>query len=134
MANFSHVHPDDYLKANIPELVYRGGTSYYEVNGERLPRISEVLNALNSEGLQAWRRRVGDKVADMKCQIGIKRGNDVHSIIEAYLNNSCTCQFSDLLLANAMVDSVKPTLNRISRIRGTHSIFFCIISFNKLFI
>ena len=119
MVNFSHVTPQEYLNSKIPELIYRNGASFYQVNGERFPRISEVLNLLNSEGLQAWRKRVGDKVADMKCQIGIKRGKDVHAIIQAYLDNSCTCQFSDLLLANAMVDSAKPTLNRISKIRGT---------------
>lgn len=119
MDKFTHVHPADYFMADIPKLVGQNGSSYYSVNGVRVPRITQVLSSYKADGLQQWRKRVGNDVADLKCQIGIKRGNEVHQIIQSYLENDCTCKYSDMILATGMFEAAKPALGRISRIRGT---------------
>ena len=119
MDNFTHVHPANYFMADIPKLVGQNGSSYYSVNGVRVPRITHVLSSYNAGGLQQWRKRVGNDVADLKCKIGIKRGNEVHQIIQSYLGNDCICKYSDKLLAIGMFEAAKPVLGRISMIRGT---------------
>lgn len=119
MDKFTHVRTANYLMADIPKLVGQNGSSYYSVNGIRVPRISQVLSSYKADGLQHWRKMVGDDVANLKCQIGIKRGNDVHQIIQSYLDNDCTCKYSDKLLAIGMFEAARSTLDRISRIRGT---------------
>lgn len=120
MNKFTHVYPADYHLADTPQLVSNNGKSHYSINGKRVSRITEILSSHNSEGLVAWRQKVGDEVADLKCQIGIKRGTDVHALIEAYLNNSLQVNgWQTKLAANRMFESAKSTLDRISMIRGT---------------
>ena len=120
LPNFDHVYPTNYYMAERPKLVSQNGRSYYSIDGNRVHRITEVLSSYKSEGLTAWRERVGNEVADLKCQVGIKRGTDVHALIEAYLNNSLEpTGWQSKLSANRVFEYAKPSLDRISMIHGT---------------
>lgn len=117
---FNHVKVDAYEKSQKPNIVYENGTSHYEFEGYKIPRLSTILNwALDSEGLDAWRERVGVDVANHICQVAIKRGNLVHLIAEEYLKNNLKVgQYENELLPYSMFKALRPSLDRISDIHG----------------
>ena len=117
---FSHINFDTYEKADKPTLVYNGRRSHYEYNGKVMQRITSILSKmLDSEGLSAWRERVGEEVANHICKTAIARGNALHTLAEKYLKNDLKVgEFGDALLPLAMFEKLRPFLDRISNIRG----------------
>ena len=80
---------------NIIELGYEDlvaettdtGRTYKCPDGSSFNSVTTVLIVLSEDAIQAWRRRVGEDVAN---KIGVRaanRGTAVHSIIERYLDN-----------------------------------------------
>ena len=80
---------------NIIELGYEDlvaettdtGRTYKCPDGSSFNSVTTVLKVLSDDAIQAWRRRVGEDVAN---KIGVRaanRGTAVHSIIERYLDN-----------------------------------------------
>ena len=80
---------------NIIELGYEDlvaettdtGRTYKCPDGSSFNSVTTVLKVLSEDAIQAWRRRVGEDVAN---KIGVRaanRGTAVHSIIERYLDN-----------------------------------------------
>ena len=80
---------------NIIELGYEElvaettdtGRTYKCPDGSSFNSVTTVLKVLSEDAIQAWRRRVGEDVAN---KIGVRaanRGTAVHSIIERYLDN-----------------------------------------------
>ena len=80
---------------NIIELGYEDlvaettdtGRTYKCTDGSSFNSVTTVLKVLSEDAIQAWRRRVGEDVAN---KIGVRaanRGTAVHSIIERYLDN-----------------------------------------------
>ena len=80
---------------NIIELGYEDlvaeptdtGRTYKCPDGSSFNSVTTVLKVLSEDAIQAWRRRVGEEVAN---KIGVRaanRGTAVHSIIERYLDN-----------------------------------------------
>ena len=80
---------------NIIELGYEDlvaettdtGRTYKCPDGSSFNSVTTVLKGLSEDAIQAWRRRVGEDVAN---KIGVRaanRGTAVHSIIERYLDN-----------------------------------------------
>lgn len=63
------------------------GRTYKCPDGSSFNSVTTVLKVLSEDAIQAWRRRVGEDVAN---KIGVRaanRGTAVHSIIERYLDN-----------------------------------------------
>jgi hypothetical protein len=121
MKEFKHVPDSRYSKYAAPKIVYIDGMRQYSINdGEIIvPTITSVLSAMmSSEGLDKWRERVGEDVANHICQSAINRGNKFHKICEAYIGNSCICKFENYLLEFGMFECAQPALDRISDIVG----------------
>ena len=119
MKEFKHVSNTQYNKQAVPKIVNSGGMRQYSAGDELFPSITSILSReMSSEGLDAWKERVGSKVAKYICDSAISRGNKFHKICEAYLNNDCTCKFVNHLLAYGMFEQAQPALERISDIVG----------------
>ena len=119
MKEFKHVHDSQYSKQAVPKIVNSGGMRQYSDGDGLFPSITSILSReMSSEGLDAWKERVGSKVAKYICDSAINRGNKFHKICEAYLNNDCTCKFVNHLLAYGMFEQAQPALERISDIVG----------------
>ena len=119
MKEFKHVHDSQYSKQAVPKIVNSGGMRQYSAGDELFPSITSILSReMSSEGLDAWKERVGTKLAKYICDSAINRGNKFHKICEAYLNNDCTCKFVNHLLAYGMFEQAQPALERISDIVG----------------
>jgi genome maintenance exonuclease 1 len=64
-----------------------GGRFYVTPSGKKHPSITTVLGILSMQGIQEWRKRVGEKEANRVSRIAAGRGTAVHDILEKYLKN-----------------------------------------------
>jgi|TARA_X000001036_G_scaffold439600_1_gene491354 genome maintenance exonuclease 1 len=95
------------------------GVRYYKVFGTeelvKMPSITSVISWRNRNKFKAWRKKVGEEVANNITRKATHRGTDAHTLIEEYLNNSET--FSDVLpLSQFLFKQAKPELNKIDNI------------------
>ena len=123
MKEFKHIPDSTYSKCAAPKVVNSDGIRQYKVGEKLFPSITSILSRImESEGLDAWKERVGLDVANHICQSAINRGNIFHKICEAYLSNNCVCKFENHLLEFGMFEQAQAALDRISNIVGSR---FC---------
>ena len=102
----------------LPDLksqTFPDGKRYYVTpTGEKLPSVTTVLGASKKEAIMAWRRRVGEEVANKISKKATGRGTNVHTLCERYLNN----EKLGVIMPDAMEMflPLKPSLNRINNI------------------
>ena len=60
---------------------------YLTPEGKMYPSITTVLSKRKMEGLQEWRKRVGDDVANYIARTAAQRGTKVHQMCEDFINN-----------------------------------------------
>ena len=112
---------------NIIELGYEDlvaettdtGRTYKCPDGSSFNSVTTVLKVLSEDAIQAWRRRVGEDVAN---KIGVRaanRGTAVHSIIELYLDNNVEYDKDVMPDVLSTFKDVQPVLDEhISEILG----------------
>ena len=112
---------------NIIELGYEDlvaettdtGRTYKCPDGSSFNSVTTVLKDLSEDAIQAWRRRVGEDVAN---KIGVRaanRGTAVHSIIERYLDNNVEYDKDVMPDVLSTFKDVQPVLDEhISEILG----------------
>ena len=112
---------------NIIELGYEDlvaettdtGRTYKCPDGSSFNSVTTVLKVLSEDAIQAWRRRVGEDVAN---KIGVRaanRGTAVHSIIERYLDNNVEYDKDVMPDVLSTFKDVQPILDKhISEILG----------------
>jgi len=104
---------------NLPDLkseTFPDGKRYYVVpdTGEKLPSVTTVIGLQKKAGIIAWRKRVGEEVANKISRQATSRGTNVHTLCERYLNND---SLGDIMPdAKEMFQALKPALNRINNI------------------
>ena len=60
---------------------------YVTPQGNKYPSITTVLSGRAKEGINAWRKRVGEATANKIMRAAASRGTAVHELAENYLNN-----------------------------------------------
>ena len=113
IGNFKHESIDlgyDDMVANTTDT----GRKYAAPNGVKYPSITTVLSGRSKEGILAWRKRVGEDVANQIMRTAARRGTAVHELAENYLNNQELSQQDVLPLA--MFTLLKPELDNINNI------------------
>lgn len=100
---------------DLKSETHSDGKRYYTLeDGTRLPSVTTVLGAQKKEAIMAWRRKVGEDVANAISKKATGRGTNVHTLCERYLNNDV---LGDIMPdALEMFQSLKPLLNRINNI------------------
>lgn len=83
---FDHVKPNFQLIELECETLPTGRT-YYTPEGNAYPSVTTVLGSVKKDGLDQWRKRVGDEEANKIMQQAATRGTAVHQLAEDYLNN-----------------------------------------------
>ena len=95
------------------------GRTYKCPDGSSFNSVTTVLKVLSEDAIQAWRRRVGEDVAN---KIGVRaanRGTAVHSIIERYLDNNAEYDKDVMPDVLSTFKDVQPILDEhISEILG----------------
>ena len=78
-------------KFNYPKSIraYTDGRRLYDVNSEKLPSVTTILNATKTDeqraSLERWRNKVGRKEAENISKEATKRGGAMHSLIEQFI-------------------------------------------------
>ena len=99
MKDFMHIPNDIYNKQPQPKVSNVDGMRQYVIDEEAFPSITSILNRqMDTEGIDAWKERIGKDVANHICRSAINRGNTFHKICESYLSNNCVCKFENHLL------------------------------------
>ena len=114
MKTFTHEPiPDDQIPEVFTETINRK-RFYVTPDGNKYPSITTVLSGRAKEGINAWRQRVGEAVANNIMRTAAKRGTAVHELCENYLNNEELKNQEVLPLA--MFTLLKPELDNINNI------------------
>lgn len=89
---------------------------YYTVPGGNVyESITTALgrNEEKKKGLKEWANRIGEKESGRISRIAAKRGNDLHAIIEKYLDNDPSYKDSSTMPDTyGMFNKVKPVLDK----------------------
>lgn len=83
-------------------------------DGSKLPSVTTVLGAQKKDAIMAWRKRVGEEVANKISRKATSRGTNVHTLCERYLNNEKLGTIMPDALE--MFHTLKPLLNKIDNI------------------
>ena len=59
-----------------------GARHYVTPDGSRYPSVTTVLGILSEKGIEAWRRRIGEELADWIAETAADRGSEVHGLLE----------------------------------------------------
>ena len=114
MKTFTHAPiPDEQIPEVFTETINRK-RFYVTPDGNKYPSITTVLGGRAKEGIMAWRKRVGEDVANNIMRTAAKRGTAVHELCENYLNNEELGNQEVLPLA--MFTLLKPELDNINNI------------------
>ena len=83
------IHND--LPIEIPELKTKNINRkrfYQTPNGKLYPSITTVWNKKKMQGINEWRKKVGEDVANYIARTAANRGTKVHHMCEDFLNNN----------------------------------------------
>lgn len=101
----------------IESQTFPDGKRYYVTpEGKKLPSVTTVVGAQKKEAIMAWRRRVGEEVANKISRQATSRGTNMHTLCEYYLNNEPKPPGVVMPDAKEMFISIKPLLNKINNI------------------
>ena len=93
------------------------GPRTYAVKGNKVPSVTTILSATQSEdkqkGLNAWRLRVGYQNAQAITQRAAKRGTEMHYVLEQYLSGRGYLNLSEegaqaRLMAHEIIHNLEP--------------------------
>jgi len=113
MKSFSHT-PSTKTLPEIHTETINGKRFYVTPEGKKYPSITTVLSGRSKEGINKWRKSVGDDVANQIMRTAAKRGTAVHQLVEDYLNN--TELSNQDVLPLALFSILKPELDDINNI------------------
>ena len=100
------------------------GRHYRDSNNNLVPSVTTVLSGTsdNKDGIEKWRKKVGDSEADRIMKQSTDIGTAVHEAIEKFLGNNDWDHFqdtSDQIMARKMTSKfVDLGLNKISQVWG----------------
>ena len=91
----------------------------YQVGEKRYPSITTILNRTKDKsGLDSWRERVGNQVADHIMHTSMDIGTATHEMIERYLNKEDPYTPLPPLLVQAHFNNLKKYLKKMGAVHG----------------
>lgn len=107
------------------ESVEENGKRFYPVpSGEKYPSVTTVTSIRSKQSILAWRKNVGDEVADKISYRASRRGTALHAMIEAYLKGTITEEHEEEVLSSFLFKICKGSLNRINNIHALEAPLF----------
>jgi|SRR6056300_363843 len=104
----------NHIGVDIPEVKTKNVNRkrFYVTPDGLYPSITTVLNVRKREGLAAWRKRVGEDVANYIARTAATRGTKVHKMCEDFLNNQEVVQDNREFLPWCLFQQLKPVLEQ----------------------
>lgn len=105
------------------------GSRYYKIDNHKLPSVTEILKATESEqkkkSLLQWRKRVGEEEAIRILKTSSSRGTKMHKYIEEYLVGQIKLNIEDesesLTMANIIINKGLCKLEELWGVEATLS-------------
>lgn len=105
------------LKDDIKRIIGPDGKRWYLTpNKNQYPSVTTVLSILSEEGLDKWRKRVGEEEAERIASYARKVGTPIHDLYERYLKNEEV--EAESYLQQYMFNATKKELDKIDNIRA----------------
>ena len=106
---FSNMHWNKRFNYPTSNRVTINGSRYYNINDTKLPSVTEILKATESEekrnSLLKWRNKVGDEEANRIMTTSSKRGTQMHKHIEEYLIGQSDIQLTSKLSESKLMSN-----------------------------
>ena len=107
------------------------GSRHYSVNEERLPSVTTILKATESEEKKAklaeWKKRVGHKQAEIISREATSRGSSMHDYLEKFLLGKLNMDLlGDNTLEKMMADQIieNGLRNKLNEIWGCEATLY----------
>jgi hypothetical protein len=94
------------------QTVTIGGKRFYDVDGEYLPSVTTVLSSLSKEGIEEWRKKVGEEKAEQIMRAAANRGTLAHKMWEEYLRNDPNYGVGVMPTSILLFKQLQPWLDR----------------------
>lgn len=85
--------------------------------GIALPSVTTVLSSLSEVGIKAWKARVGEAEAEKISSRALANGNELHLIIESYLDNKPIDKYKNAVSIQ-LFKQAKEELHKINNIKA----------------
>ena len=114
----------DIDKTKLPKTKGRriDGFRFYDVDGKNYPSITTVLGVQKKEGLEKWRKAVGEEAANWEMGRAARRGKATHTLVEQYLRGE-TPSIRDVLPLG-MFRLMLPYIDQINNIHLLEEIMY----------
>ena len=101
---------------NLKERYLKGKRHYENPKGRLLPSVTTALSMISKDGIEAWRRRVGEVEADKVMNHASSTGTEMHTMCESYLNNEPVITEGKHPRSFKLFEQLKTELNKINNI------------------
>ena len=98
------------------------GMRFYTIDGKNYPSITTVLGVQKKEGLERWRKSVGEEAAKWEMNRAGRRGRATHTLVEQYLKGE-TPAIRDVLPLG-LFRLLKPYLEQVDNVHGIEKIMY----------
>jgi len=98
------------------------GFRFYQIDGKNYPSITTVLGVQKKEGLEKWRKAVGEEAANWEMGRAARRGKATHTLVEQYLKGE-TPAIRDVLPLG-LFRLMKPYIDQIDNVQLSEVIMY----------
>ena len=98
------------------------GFRFYQIDGKNYPSITTVLGVQKKEGLEKWRKAVGEEAANWEMGRAARRGKATHTLVEQYLKGE-TPAIRDVLPLG-LFRLMKPYLDQIDNVQLSEEVMY----------
>lgn len=95
----------------LQTIEVEGKRFYVTPEGNRYPSVTTVLSSRTKDGIEAWKKRIGEDAANRIMKRATNRGTDLHYICEDYLLNKEDFKKNKSFLALEMFQFIQPILD-----------------------
>ena len=119
MANFIQLDESKFPKS---KGMNQNGFRFYNIDGKNYPSVTSILGIKKKEGLEQWRKNVGEEAAKWEMARAARRGKATHTLVEQYLKGEP--QTIRDVLPIGMFRLLKPYLDQINNIHCLERIMY----------
>ena len=98
------------------------GFRFYQIDGKNYPSITTVLGVQKKEGLEKWRKAVGEEAANWEMGRAARRGKATHTLVEQYLKGE-TPAIRDVLPLG-LFRLMKPYIDQIDNVQLSEEVMY----------
>ena len=111
--SFTHIKKPE-LDFELEAKTTESGRVYFTPSGKAYPSVTTVLGSLAKEGIEAWRKKIGEEEANKISGRASRRGEALHLACEKYLLNEMDFKMRQQMMPDtkSLFLQLKPHLDK----------------------